>query len=134
MLKTMIISVGPKKPELYNYLTDITEKTKNLRNVATFYLRNLYTGLGKKPGERHSLEEEVIRNVTEELTKHNACSQAKREEFLSSEDYLSLPDEEKEAAYKKFCKKHGFYIVPDKEKRTITCEALITVLQKPERS
>lgn len=125
----MIISVGSKKAELYEYLADITEKSKNLRNVATFYFRNLYTGLGKEEHERYPLEKEVIRNVTEELTKHNAVTQAKRDEFLSSQSYASLPEEEKEKAYNDFCKRHGFYRVPDKENRGISCEALTTVLQ-----
>ena len=39
MLRTTIISVGRKQEELYWYLTAVTEKAKNLRNVATFLPR-----------------------------------------------------------------------------------------------
>ena len=130
MLRTTIISVGRKQEELYWYLTAVTEKAKNLRNVATFLLRNLYTGLGKLPADRHPLESEAIHKVTTGLMIHNARSEAAREAFLASDTYQELPEAEKDPAYKKFCARHGIYSIPDSRHRTPSAKALTTALQE----
>ena len=64
------INIKPKHP-LFEFCDTATQMTKNMYNVANFYIRNTMTGLAKEAGKRTSNENEVLQIVQEGIHTHN---------------------------------------------------------------
>lgn len=82
-----------KKSELFNYLEDMCMKSKNLWNVANFYIRQNMTGLQKPEEERQPNEVEVINKTIEGLRiMNNRRISSAREKFLKNCSGLSITE------------------------------------------
>ena len=68
-----------KKDPMYLYLDRACLCANNMRNVANFHIRNLMTGLKKKPAERTANEVSVIKTVAEAIPEINRNLQDKYE-------------------------------------------------------
>ena len=64
------INIKPKHP-LFEFCDTATQMTKNMYNVANFYIRNSMTGLAKEADKRTSNENEVLQIVQEGIHTHN---------------------------------------------------------------
>lgn len=56
---------------LFKYCNDICLNSKNLYNIANFYIRQCYFGLHKNPSDRNDNENNVINSLNDKLTKIN---------------------------------------------------------------
>lgn len=82
-----------KKFELFNYLEDMCMRSKNLWNVANFYIRQNMTGLQKPEKERQPNEVEVINKTIEGLRiMNNRRISSAREKFLKNCSGLSITE------------------------------------------
>lgn len=82
-----------KKSELFNYLEDMCMKSKNLWNVANFYIRQNMTGLQKPENERQPNEVEIINKTIEGLRiMNNRHIISTREKFLKNCNGLSITE------------------------------------------
>ena len=68
-----------KKDPMYLYLDRACLCANNMRNTANFHIRNLMTGLKKKPAERTANETAVIKAVTEAIPAINKSLRDKYE-------------------------------------------------------
>ena len=92
MYRTYHFSIK-KKSEFFNYLEDMCMKSKNLWNVANFYIRQNMTGLQKPENERQPNEIEVINKTIEGLRiMNNRRISYAREKFLKNCSGLSITE------------------------------------------
>ena len=61
-----------EKHRLYPYFEDCCKKAKNLYNVTNFNIRQVMTGIKKKPFERQENEVNVLNNIEQSLPQMNA--------------------------------------------------------------
>lgn len=79
------------------YCDESALRANNMKNTSNFYIRNLMTGLKKKPEERTPNENDVIRAVSEAVPEINAALEAKHEAKVRKiEADRRLSDEQKE--------------------------------------
>ena len=64
------INIKPKH-KLFEFCDTVTNVSKNMYNVANFYIRNAMTGLSKETNQRTSNETEVLRIVQDGINAHN---------------------------------------------------------------
>ena len=64
------INIKPKHG-LFEFCDIVTNVSKNMYNVANFYIRNAMTGLSKETNQRTSNETEVLRIVQDGINAHN---------------------------------------------------------------
>ena len=60
------------KHKLYPYFEDYCKKAKNLYNVTNYNIRQVMTGIKKKPSERQENEVNVLKNIEQTLPQMNA--------------------------------------------------------------
>ena len=60
--------------ELFAYCEDITNKAKNMYNVANYYIRNTMTALSKDPKDLTENEQSVLNEVIQRITEFNSKS------------------------------------------------------------
>lgn len=86
MYNAITIEVDNKN-KLFSYFEDMCKKSKNLKNVSNFYIRQLMTGLKKEDSNKQENEKEVISIVEKSILKANSKKQEnliKRLEKLES--------------------------------------------------
>jgi putative transposase len=64
------ININPENA-LFEFCDTITNVSKNMYNVANFYIRNTMTGLSKEAANRTTNEAEVLRIVQDGINAHN---------------------------------------------------------------
>ena len=64
------ININPENA-LFEFCDTITNVSKNMYNVANFYIRNTMTGLSKEAAKRTTNEAEVLRIVQDGINAHN---------------------------------------------------------------
>ena len=73
--------------ELFEWCAGVCQATTNLRNAGRFRQRNIFTGLAKKPEERHELENHVISELEQTIPLMNeATFQNRMKKFWKKED------------------------------------------------
>ena len=70
MYHVEMINIKPKH-SLFEFCETVTNVSKNMYNVANFYIRNTMTGLSKETNQRTSNETEVLRIVQDGINAHN---------------------------------------------------------------
>ena len=70
MYHVEMINIKPKH-SLFEFCETVTNVSKNMYNVANFYIRNTMTGLSKEANQRTSNETEVLRIVQDGINAHN---------------------------------------------------------------
>lgn len=91
---------------LFNYCDDICFKSKNLYNVANFYIRQTFSGLRKEPTLRHENETNVISNINSNITKLN---EIRIDTFDKRKDYKTTKVKKEEPSlFKELDKTNSF--------------------------
>ena len=70
MYHVEMINIKPKH-SLFEFCETVTNVSKNMYNVANFYIRNTMTGLSKETNQRTSNETEVLGIVQDGINTHN---------------------------------------------------------------
>ena len=96
MYNAIMIEVT-KEHELYEYFKSCCEKSKNLKNVANFYIRQVMTGIKKPENERQQNEKDILKIVEETIPKVNERKQENLKKKLAkiAKEDISLEEKAK---------------------------------------
>lgn len=89
-MHTRTVNIRKNSP-LASYFYMLTTETKNLRNVANFYIRNTMTGIIKSPEYRTANETEVLHFVFTGIQKANEHADARFRKTVSDAYRSALP-------------------------------------------
>ena len=115
MYNAIMIEVT-KEHELYEYFKSCCEKSKNLKNVANFYIRQVMTGIKKPENERQQNEKDILKIVEETIPKVNERKQENLQKKLAKIAKEDISLEEKAKKIKKAHKEAEPFFIPTEDK------------------
>lgn len=127
-MKTRTIRIRADEP-LGSYAHELTRKTKNLRNVANYYIRNTMTGIRKPPEERTHNETEVLHDVFNGIQMANSNANRRIRNIIDVVKDTGIPSLEKHACIYKKISKVRYLPYPTAEKWMLSYGQMDAVLK-----